>query len=531
MVGRAFATSVKPPRAWVPAMRLFPMLAAATLLLAGCSSSTHSDTTSAPTSATGGHDVVLDGFNNTVSAPLGLDGPLTLALRPTYHRGGEPNIGITSKAIYVTAGPGVEKSTDLGKTWTEVFNLTTFWGPLYDPAVIPNSWPVSPCVVSPPLVGCPGPDQVAALTRSSDDMLWVDPDTDRVFADFMTGLYCSKLFYSDNEGASFTPSPFDCGVPVNDHQKVMTAHYGPDLPKPSNPIYPNLVYYCYNKLLASDCAISVDGGLTFQYDRPTTIIDQGGEGGTTPVLMGPCGGINGHPAGAPDGTLYLPINNGCPGPVVMVTTNNGLTWTVRQGPTAHGAEEIDPEITVTPDGTAYMLYRGTDHLAYLTRSHDRFATWEGPWLVSPPDVRSTVFAGLTSGDDGRIAFSFLGTRDSAEDPSNAPNATHWNLYYGTSLEAEAERPLFRVVQANADLDPVQIGCVWLGGGGNPCRNMLDFIDMARTPEGRPVVVFSDGCTATCDGNATATNLNSRGRTVTIAVLDQGPSLVAATGRY
>jgi hypothetical protein len=253
------------------------------------------------------------------------------------------------------------------------------------------------------------------------------------------------------------------------------------------------------------------------------------------VLQADCGGINGHPAPAPDGTLYLPITNGCPEPVVLVTTDNGLTWTVRPGPAEHGAEEIDPEITVTPDGTAYMLWRGSDHLQYLARSHDRFATWQGPWLVTPPDVRSTVFAGLTSGDDGRIAFAYLGTRDGNKtwdgDPSTAPNATHWNLYYGTATDAEAENPLFRVVQANDDLAPVQIGCVWLGGGGNPCRNMLDFIDMAHTPDGRPVVVFSDGCTKDCDGNRTATNLQSRNRTVTIAVLEQGPSLLARTGRY
>ena len=532
-------------------MRVFPLAAALALFLAGCSGSTHglTSSSSSPHAPTGQHDVVLDGTNTTLGAgrlPAELQGNLSWITRSTGHRGGEPNIGITHGAIYVTAGLGVEKSTDLGKTWTEAFNLSAFWGPLYDPSAIPNSWPNppgSPCVVSPPLVGCPGPDQVAGLTRSSDDMLWVDPDTDRVFADFMTGLYCSKLFFSDDEGGMWTPSPLDCGVPVNDHQKVVTAHWGPDtmVPPDTVPVYPNLVYYCYNKLLASDCAVSYDGGLTFQYDRPTTYVVQQGEGGGQPVLNPACtGGINGHPAGAPDGTLYLPINLGCPGPLIMASTNNGLTWAAHLGPTQYGADEIDPEITVTPDGTAYMLWRGhervengtaKDYEMYLIRSNDRFATWQGPWRVSPPDVHSTVFAGLTSGDDGRIAFAYLGTRDWDGDPSSAPNATRWHLYTGLSLDAEADAPTFRVQQATADDSPVQIGCVWLSGGGNPCRNMLDFIDMHHTPDGRPIVVFSDGCVAQCDGNLTATNLQSRNRYVTIGLLDTGPSLLAATGRF
>ncbi|HUR62682.1 MAG TPA: sialidase family protein [Candidatus Thermoplasmatota archaeon] len=476
----------------------------------------------------GGLPVTLDGLNTTLATPEALKA-VQFLVRPTYRPGGEPNIGITPRGnVFVTAGGLVMKSTDQGRTWTEAFNLTRFWGPLYDPEAIPNSWPVPVCEnvpVSPPLVGCPGPDQVRAVTRSSDPQIWVDPDTGRVFADFMTGLYCSKMFFSDDEGASWISSPVDCGVPVNDHQKVATGHYGPDAPVPLNPVYPNVVYYCYNKLLYSSCAVSHDGGLTFNYDRPATIaVGTGGEGsGVAPE--GPCGGINGHPATAPDGTVYLPLNLGCDGPVVMVSTTNGATWTMRQGPTVHGAEEIDPDITVTPDGTAYMLYRGTDHLPYLVRSHDRFATWQGPWLVAPPDIRSSVFTGITSGDDGRIAMAFLANRDTTEEPSQAPNATRWHLFNVLSIDAASDSPTFTAVQVTPDADPVQIGCVWLGGGGNPCRNMLDFIDLHAGPDGRAYTVFSDGCVARCAYNATATNLQSRSRIVSVSVLTGGPGLL------
>jgi len=491
-------------------LTLSAFAAVAVLFISGCSSPPATTTTTTPPPVAMEHGGVLlsyTGNNQTVATPPALSS-LAVAHRPTYHRGGEPNIGITKDgAIFVTAGPGVEKSTDLGKTWTEVFNLTTFWGPAYNPEPTGT---------------------VYGLERSSDDMLWVDVDTGRVFADFMTGLECSKLFYSDDAGTTWTPSPFDCGVPVNDHQKLATGHYGPTLAPAVNPIYPNLVYYCYNKLAASSCAVSHDGGLTFNYDRAATIATTPGSDQPT-TFQGPCGGINGHPAAAPDGTLYLPLNLGCPAPVVAVSTDNGLTYVNRVGPAIHGAEELDPDITVTPDGTAYMLYRGTDHLQYLVRSHDRFATFEGPWQVSPPSLRSTVFAGITSGDNGRIAMAYLGTRDSSKESSVAENATHWYLFETVSLDAGNATPTFTTVQTSADIDPVQIGCVWLNGGGNPCRNMLDFIDMVRDPDGRPVVVFSDGCTVKCDGNATATNLQSRNRTITIAVMDSGPSLLADKG--
>lgn len=335
------------------------------------------------------------------------------------------------------------------------------------------------------------------------------------------------MIISDDEGESWTMKPFTCGTPGNDHQKVATAMAnGPRAPPNPSPLYPHPVYYCYNKAAVAFavgttmCAVSLDGGLNFAYERPVANF-----------LVDGCGGINGHPAPHPDGTMFVPITLGCDGPKVGVSDDNGNTWTLKSGPTDAGSEEIDAEITVTPDGTAYMLARGLDHLQYLYRSADKFDTWEGPWLVSPAGVTSTVFAGLTSGDDGKIAFAFLGTRDTAEAPSDAPNATRWHLFTGVSLDAASARPTFVVEQATPPEDPVQIGCVWLQGGGNPCRNMLDFIDMASDPDGRFYVAYTEGCVAAsqhpggaehtgevdCAFNADAKDEDSRGRHGAMAV--------------
>ena len=453
--------------------------------------------------------VAFDGAGLPVPIPEILQDGLDVVTSLTGHRGAEPNVGVTSTgAVFMTAGHNTLRSTDQGATWEIVFNLSE---------ELPQI--ACPVPVGIPVVGCP-----TGLTRSSDPMLWVDPTTDRVFTDHMTGLYCSNMIYSDDEGESWTMKPMTCGTPVNDHQKVATGiGYGPAYPAPvTSPVYENPVFYCYNKLVATRCAVSMDGGLTFPIEN--TVAGLGGDS--------TCGGINGHPAPHPDGTMFVPLNLGCPATAVGVSEDSGLTWTFKMAPWEDiGANEIDPEITVTPDGTAYMLWRGQDHLQYLARSADKFDTWEGPWRVSPEGVKSTAFAGLTSQVDGKIAFAFLGSRDTGAYPSEAPDDARWHLFTGVSLDAAAANPTFTLLQATPDADPVQIGCVWLEGGGEPCRNMLDFIDMASDKDGRFYVAYTEGCIAAsqhpagadaagekdCAFNADGTNEESRGRHAAIAV--------------
>lgn len=494
-------------------MRVLAPALALALALVGCIAPAQTESLSTVPLVDDATLFVFDALGQAAALPEELAGGFTLVEKLLGHRGGEPNVGVDMDGnVFMTANHNTMRSQDAGATWEIVFNLTEAL-PQYDcPPGLPQA----------PLVGtCQRP------FRSSDPMLWVDQVTGRVFTNHMTGLYCSNMIISDDAGESWTMKPMTCGIPVNDHQKVATGiGYGPASPVPTNPVYPNPVYYCYNKLVGTHCAVSFDGGLNFPVDRAVTTLVDG------------CGGINGHPAPHPDGTMFVPIAWGCDAPYVGVSEDSGLTWTLKKGP-ENGGNEIDPEITVTPDGTAYMLWRADDNLQYLARSTDKFDTWEGPWKVSPPDVRSSVFAGLTSGDDGRIAFAFLGTRDTDADPSEAENETRWYMYVGYSLDAASENPTFAVRQATPDDNPVQIGCVWLGGGGNPCRNMLDFIDMASDPAGRIYVAYTDGCISAaqlpedfqdaapekdCAGNPEATNEESRGRNSAVVMLGEGPLL-------
>ena len=210
-------------------MRLLVVLALVGTALAGCVTPPESEVPAAALDLAPASVLSYDATGAPVPVPEALREPARIVARALGHRGAEPNVGVTSQGVvFATAGPNTMRSTDHGKTWEVVFNLT-------------EAFPA-------PVWGTPA----SQVTRSSDPMLWVDAVTDRVFTNHMTGLYCSNMIISDDAGDSWTMKPMTCGIPVNDHQKVATGiGYGPKAPVP-NPAYPNPVYYCYNSNCFSD---------------------------------------------------------------------------------------------------------------------------------------------------------------------------------------------------------------------------------------------------------------------------------------
>ncbi|HUR62325.1 MAG TPA: sialidase family protein [Candidatus Thermoplasmatota archaeon] len=493
-------------RTWMVALMLLP-------LMAGCFGKSDPTSTAPPTSmtATTSGQQGIQGNDNVNGLPAAYGGGFTVANVATGFHGGEPNIGVTSAGnVYATAvvpdaiaeatrlvGYGaVIVSKDGGKTWKEATD------PTHDPQTL-------------------------------DPMLWVDRQTDRIFSNQLN-VACAWMSYSDDEAATWTPSATACGLPAADHQKVASGPYSPTspfAPASGSPVYPNVVTFCYNKIGGTFCAVSFDGGLHFVLDNlvdlrpinPAVGSDRG------------CGGINGHQKFGPDGTIYLPYGLTCGQAFVATSTDSGVTWT----PHRLGApqQEIDPAVTITPNGMAYYMGRGDDQAFYLFRSKDHFATKEGPFRITPPDVNGTIFAGLTSGSDGRIAFAYLGHKADLAHPGrirdqddawHIGNATRWYLYVGMSLDAEAAEPFFLINQATPDTDPVQVGCVQQNGCGQ--RNMLDFIDMATDKDGRFYIAYTDGCTSPSCASVDALPIDSRDNVITVTRMESGPSLYADKGR-
>lgn len=314
-----------------------------------------------------------------------------------------------------------------------------------------------------------------------DPILFTDPATGRTFAGGLDGT-CSLLGISDNDGGLWLPAADSCANPGWDHPTVGGGPWA--APLVSAP-YPHSVYYCSQTGLSPGpawCAVSADGGLTFDP--------------ATPLWSTQCGGLHGHVKVGPDGAAYVP-NSDCGGRQGMaVSTNNGLTWTVRTIPGTTTRAEGDPSIGVgrgnlVAGGRAYFCYQGGDGHAYATSTANKGATWGAKVdLGAAFGLQNVQFPAAVAGDDDRAACAFLGTTTGGDDQASGFTGV-WHLYVSFTYDSGATWTTVDVTGS----DPVQRGCIWLGGGGNACRNLLDFMDAQLGADGSVYVGFADGCTS------------------------------------
>jgi hypothetical protein len=265
-----------------------------------------------------------------------------------------------------------------------------------------------------------------------------------------------------------------------DHQ---TVGGGPFAPNGLGALtaYPNAVYYCSQDIADALCALSRDGGLTFGPAVPIYTLTQ-------------CGGLHGHVKVAPDGTVYVP-NKGCGGrQAVAVSTDNGLTWTVRQVPGTI-AGDTDPSIGIGADGTIYFGYHNGDGHARIAVSRDRGLTWQNDQDVGAAlGIQNVVFPAVVAGDADRAAFAFLGTPPGGNYQDAASFQGIWHLYIPHTFDGGKT---WLTADATPN-DPVQRGSICTSG--TTCgddRNLLDFMDVTVDKQGRVLVGYADGCVDTC----------------------------------
>ncbi len=339
-----------------------------------------------------------------------------------------------------------------------------------------------------------------------DPILATDPTQGRTWAGGLEGG-CSLLAMTDDDGASWTPTADNCALPGWDHPTIGAGPYAPGALVPSG--YPDAVYYCAQSGLSPGpgwCARSDDGGLTF--------------GPAVPPWTTQCGGLHGHVKVAPDGTVYVP-NRDCGGQAGLAeSTDNGLTWTVHTIPGSGTQDESDPSIGVGAGGRVYECYQGKDGHAYAATSADRGATWTGRQdLGTAFGLQNIQFPAAVAGDNDRAACAFLGTPTGGDDQQSSFNGV-WHLYVATTYDGGATWSTVDVTPT----DPVQRGCIWLGGGSSPCRNLLDFIDATVTKQGKVVVGYADGCIDACVTDPTQNTYSALG---TVAYQSGGSPLFAA----
>lgn len=328
-------------------------------------------------------------------------------------------------------------------------------------------------------------EDVSFLTTnitSLDPILYTQQDTGRtIVSQLLFPTKQSAMAYTDDDGQTWTASQgsgINCGV---DHQGVGG---GPWAPGGISELatYPRAIYYCAQDIALAECAVSLDGGLTFGPGVPIYNLSE-------------CGGLHGHPKVAPDGTVYVP-NKGCGSEqAVIVSTDNGQSWKVKNIPGARSGN-WDPTVAVGANGTVYFGYDDVDGHPRVAVSRDRGDTWTDIQDVGVKfGLQNIAFPVMIAGDDDRAAFAFLGTTQyggGAGDDATWPGV--WYLFVSHTYDGGKTW-----VTTNATPnDPVQRGTICSGGiNCATTRNLLDFMDITVDQEGRALVAFADGCVGSC----------------------------------
>ena len=403
---------------------------------------------------------------------------------------GEPSIGINWKTGNVMfAGGGTLKTFRINNFNDKVTPATATW------------------------TNVSGNQHIATTPRlAADPILYTDSRTGRTFAGQLEGLTpFETMEYTDDDGNLFIPSQGSGVVSGIDHETLGGGPLAPPLTRdPSLPApYPNGVYYCAQGLGPANCALSLDGGETFGPAMVTWTTE--------------CGGLHGHIKVSPkDGTAYLP-NRGCDGRQGMaVSTDNGVTWAIRTIPNS-GPSESDPSIGIATDGTVYFGFINGDGHPEIAVTHDKGLTWD-TWdsprgraafidVGASFGIQNGAFAEVVAGDPDRAAFAFHGST-TAGPFQDASFDGVWNLYVAHTYDGGRTWTTIK-----ATTDPTQRGCIWLGGGTNTCRNLLDFMDATIDVQGRVLVGYADGCTGAC-----ATDPNNTAKSVWAVIARQSSGL-------
>lgn len=397
----------------------------------------------------------------------------------------EPTIGIDEQgrifyaaAAFDVAGalasPDVLRSLDGGRTWEDVSPK----------AAMVNSHPVT-----------------------LDPYVYLDRASGRVFNIDLT-VACSYLSFSDDLGDTWTSNPLACGRPVNDHQTLFS---GPPVTSTPNG-YDNVVYYCFNDVASSTCSKSLDGGITFAPTGAPAFVglEPGSDDPGFFGVNGLCGGLHGHGAVGPDGTVYLPREY-CGRPLLAISRDEGASWAQIQvsdipSPSQPTEGAPHPSVAVDDAGNVYYLWIGQrDRLPYLAVSRDGGQTFGKPIAAGPPVLEEANLPQIDAAGRGHIAFSYYGSTDSPYSrckkndggcSANDYRTTTWNGYITVSADALAPQPTFYSATINPPADPLVRGMC----GPGRCQMVFDFIDVVIGPDGYAYAPFVDSCTGTCVDN-------------------------------
>jgi len=371
-----------------------------------------------------------------------------------------------------------------------------------------------------------------SILVDSDPILFTDPQTNRTFVCELTLLSSdgSKVAFTDSDGlptmtapTGWTPDQQAQGLAsAVDHQTMGGGPYNLNAvpPPPPHPLYPNTVYYCSQDIATSFCSRSDDGGLVYGNQVPLW-------------TAATCTGLHGHVKVSPvDGTAYVP-NRDCNGlQSVAVSTDNGVSWTVKQvntGTNAAGPSSIgqgdDPALSVDAAGRVYFAFSHNGIEAGVAWSDDHGDHWNDMYDIGAVyGLHNVCFPTATAGDAGRAAIAFYGST-TPEGPTTGTSNDEtftgiWHLYVAHTFDGGKSWTTSDVTPSL----PMQRSGLLRGGTADSWRNLADFMGMTTDRDGRVLVGFGNGCDG---GDCAQAPTNPDG---TIAVKGNAYSATASIAR-
>lgn len=334
-----------------------------------------------------------------------------------------------------------------------------------------------------------------------DPILWTDQKTGRTFVSNSTAGANAVYGYTDaaapfNDGDQWVPLAASPASGGTDHETIGSGPYPliMGMPNPlANPANQGeAVYYCSQSYPLGPATCQRSDTLGASYG-PGVLAYQGN--GITN-----CSGLHGHVHVAPNGTVWLPVNQCGTKQGGAVSTDSGVTWTEFTVPGSKPQiQGADPSVALDANSTAYYCYVSDEPVPAGNppegHVHVKVSMNGGQSWIRDVDIGAShgiVNAAHTEavgGSAGRAACGFLGTNVVGDyQASGFPG--QWYAFIATTYDGGLT---WTTVNATPN-DPVQsMTGIWQQGGSAQDRNLLDFNEITVDDKGRVLYGYSDGC--------------------------------------
>ncbi len=192
------------------------------------------------------------------------------------------------------------------------------------------------------------------------------------------------------------------------------------------------------------------------------------------------------------------------GVYLATSLDDGYTWTdtpIYEGDGSESYDHIFPSLDIDAEGGLWAAWSSGTHVYTAYRAPGSL-TWTTPVQVDATGATSNLYAWVAGGEGGRADVVWYGgTAATYDDPGNV-----WNVYMA-QVQFKPFGPATRTQTVVGD-HPIHYGAICTTGvtcTGNT-RDLLDFFQVALTPDGRAAIAWADDSPQSGGASAGATQV-------------------------